>query len=63
MVDVKFCLELIVALAAVGAMWLRMEIRLTRLGERVQERYRDKAAEISRIEKIEKWLPKDKLQG
>jgi len=60
--DVKACIELIIALGAVVAMWLRMEHRLTRVEDRVQERYRDKKAVNERIENVEKWLPKDAKQ-
>ena len=62
MPDVKACIELIIALGAVVAMWLRMEHRLTRVEDRVQERYRDKKAVNERIENVEKWLPKDAKQ-
>lgn len=61
--DTKACLELVIALGAVGGMWLRIEHRLTKIEGRVQERYRDKKADTDRIEKIEKWLPKDKPSG
>jgi len=60
--DLKGCIELIIALGAVVAMWLRMEHRLTRVEDRVQERYRDKKAVNERIENVEKWLPKDAKQ-
>lgn len=59
MFDLKACIELIGALAAIGAMWLRLEHRLTRVEDRVQERYRDKKAVSDRIEKVERWLPHD----
>ena len=62
MPDLKACIELIIALGAVVAMWLRMEHRLTRVEDRVQERYRDKKAVNERIENVEKWLPKDAKQ-
>ena len=62
MFDLKGCIELIIALGAVVAMWLRMEHRLTRVEDRVQERYRDKKAVNERIENVEKWLPKDAKQ-
>lgn len=62
MFDLKACLELIVALGVQGAMWLRMEHRLTRVEGRVQERYRDKQAVNDRIAKVEKWLPKEEKQ-
>jgi hypothetical protein len=61
--DVKACLELILALGAIAAMWLRLEHRLTRVEDRVQERYRDKKAVSDRIEKVERWLPHDEPQG
>jgi ribosome-associated translation inhibitor RaiA len=57
--DLKACLELIVALGAIAAMWARLEHRLTRVEDRVQERYRDKKAVSDRIEKVERWLPHD----
>jgi ribosome-associated translation inhibitor RaiA len=60
--DVKACLELILALGAIAAMWLRLEHRLTRVEDRVQERYRDKKAVSDRIEKVERWLPHDSPQ-
>ncbi len=63
MFDLKACLELVVALGAIGAMWLRLEHRLTRVEDRVQERYRDKKAVTERIENVEKWLPKDQKQS
>lgn len=55
--DTGVCVQVIVSLSAVGAMWVRMERRLTRLQDRVQERYRDKKATEQRIERVEKWLP------
>jgi uncharacterized membrane protein YqgA involved in biofilm formation len=61
--DWKACLELIVALGAIVAMWLRLEHRLTRVESRVQERYRDKKAVEERFAMVEKWLPKDKPKG
>lgn len=60
--DAKFCLELIIALAAVAGMWLRLEHRLTKIEGRVQERYRDKKATEERIEKVERWLPGNEKQ-
>jgi hypothetical protein len=57
--DFKACLELIGALAFISAMWIRIEHRLTRVEDRVQERYRDKKAVNERIEQVEKWLPKE----
>jgi len=62
-VDAKFCLELIIALAAIAVMWIRIEHRLTKIEGRVQERYRDKKAEIDRLAQIEKWLPKKEPSG
>jgi len=56
--DLKACLELVVALGAIAALWLRLEHRLTRVEDRVQERYRDKKALNDRVERVEKWLPK-----
>jgi len=44
-------------------MWLRLEHRLTRVEERVQERYRDKKALNDRLEQVEKWLPQGKKQS
>jgi hypothetical protein len=58
--DWRACLELIVALGAIAAMWIRLEHRLTRVEDRVQERYRDKKAVTDRFEKVESWLPKDR---
>jgi len=58
--DVKACLELIVALGLVVAMWIRLERRMTRIEDRVHERYRDKKENNERLKKIENWLPKDK---
>lgn len=58
MLDLKACLELVVALGAIAALWLRLEHRLTRVEDRVQERYRDKKALNDRVERVEKWLPK-----
>lgn len=60
MFDVKACLELIVALGLVVAMWIRLERRMTRIEDRVHERYRDKKENNERLKKIENWLPKDK---
>ena len=62
MFDLKACLELIVALGAVAAMWIRLERRLTQVEDRIKERYRDKKNVSDRIEKIERWLPKDQEQ-
>ena len=53
----EFCVQAIISLGAVVAMWLRLERRLTRVEDRVQERYRDKKAVNERIDTIEKWLP------
>ena len=63
MFDWKACLELIFALGAIAAMWLRLEHRLTRVEDRVQERYRDKKEVSDRIGKVEKWLPKELPQA
>jgi hypothetical protein len=48
--------ELATLLGMVG-IWLRLERRLTKVEDRVQERYRDKKATEERLERIEKWLP------
>jgi len=61
--DTKACLELVVALGAIAAMWIRMEHRLTKVEDRIQERYRDKKAVNERIENVEKWLPRDQKQA
>jgi len=56
--DTRLCLQLIVALAGIVGIWLRMEKRMTRIEDRVRERYRDKAAVNERFGEIERWLPK-----
>lgn len=61
--DSGVCIQLLGSVGAVIAMWLRLEHRLSRVEGRVQERYRDKKATEDRIEKVEKWLPKDKPSG
>jgi len=61
--DPRTCIELIIALGAIAAMWIRLEHRLTRVEGRIQERYRDKKAVNERIENVEKWLPKDQKQS
>lgn len=48
--------ELATLLGMVG-IWLRLERRLTKVEDRVQERYRDKKATEERIDRIERWLP------
>ena len=55
--NVDTCVQLLVPLGAVAAMWLRMEHRITRVEDRVKERYRDKQALDARITNVEKWLP------
>jgi len=60
--DWKACLELIIALGAIVAMWIRLEHRLTQVEDRVQERYRDKKEVSDRIQKVERWLPHEQTQ-
>ena len=60
MIDAKFCLELISALGLVVVMWIRLERRLTKIEDKVQERYRDKAALRTELDDIKKWLPVEK---
>jgi hypothetical protein len=60
--DWKACLELIIALGAIAAMWIRLEHRLTQVESSVKERYRDKRDVSDRIGKIERWLPKEHSQ-
>jgi hypothetical protein len=55
--DLNECVKLILGSAAVVALWLRFEHRLTRVEDKVQERYRDKKQTESRFSTIEKWLP------
>lgn len=62
MFDLKACIELIGALGFITLMWIRIEHRLTRVEDRVQERYRDKKAVSDRIGKVERWLPHDAPQ-
>jgi hypothetical protein len=56
--DLDKCLQLVTLLGAFAALWLRMEHRLTRVEDKVHERYRDKKAVESRLTTVEKWLPK-----
>jgi hypothetical protein len=58
----EFCLQLIVALGAIVLVWVRLERRLTRIEDRVRERYRDKQAVTDRFESIERWLPTKKRE-
>ena len=46
-------LQLLALLAALTAMWIRMEVRITRVEDRVRERYRDKKAIEDRLTKLE----------
>ena len=46
-------LQLVALLAAVAALWVRIEVRLTGIQDRVQERYRDKKAIEERLKKLE----------
>jgi hypothetical protein len=52
------CLQLLVPLGAVVSLWLRLEHRLTRVEDKVKERYRDRQELQGRIANVEKWLPK-----
>lgn len=52
------CIEIVVGLMGLVGIWLRLEHRLTRVEDRVRERYRDKKAMEQRVETVERWLPK-----
>jgi hypothetical protein len=56
--DINECVQLLVPLGSVAALWLRMEHRLTRVEDKVKERYSEKKTLLERLDKIEKWLPK-----
>lgn len=46
-------LQLVIILGAVAALWVRMEVRITGVEDRVHERYRDKKAIEERLKSLE----------